>query len=392
MANHAIAADIRTVQSISAVPTIMRVIAETTGLRWVCVSRVTSDAWTMCAVRDELGLGLQPGDGIDIANTFCDQVRKHDMGVVIDDVGNDATYADHPIPKLFGFSSYFSLPVYRADGSFFGTLCGLDPKPADLRTPKTLDTLKLFAELLSGQIDAEQRLSDVEAALAQERETAELREQFIAVLGHDLRTPLSSMLLGTETIAHLSNDEKIINVASRISRSGRRIASLVDDVLDFTHGKMGGALPVDRRPVGDLAETLQHVVAELRAAYPDRPIDTAIAFASPVFCDPRRIAQLLSNLVVNAIVHGAPGTPVSVRAGDDGGPLTISVGNAGIPIPQATVARLFRPFWRGEGASKTAGLGLGLYIASEIARSHQGTIAVESDEERTAFTLTVAAI
>jgi signal transduction histidine kinase len=391
MTNHALAADIRAVQSIGAVPTIMRVIAETTGMRWVCVSRVTNDAWTMCAVRDELGFGLKPGDGIDIANTFCDQVRKHNVGVVIDDVANDDAYVDHPIPKLFGFSSYFSLPVYRADGSFFGTLCGLDPNPAQLRTPKTLDTLKLFAELLSGQIDAEQRLSDVETALLQERENAELREQFIAVLGHDLRTPLSSMLLGTETIAHLSTDEKITAVASRIARSGRRIASLVDDVLDFTHGKMGGALPVDRQRTNELADALQHVVAELSAAHAGRTIETAIAFDGPVFCDPRRIAQLLSNLVVNAILHGSPDTPVLVRAGDGGGTLTISVSNAGTPIPRDTAARLFRPFWRGEGASKSGGLGLGLYIASEIARSHDGAITVESNDERTVFTLTVAA-
>lgn len=96
---HAVDHDIHAVQSLTAVPTIMQVIAHTTGLRWICVSRVTQDAWTMCAVRDELDFGLAPGDEIAIADTFCDQVRRTDTAVVIDAVSNDPLYHAHPIPK-----------------------------------------------------------------------------------------------------------------------------------------------------------------------------------------------------------------------------------------------------------------------------------------------------
>jgi signal transduction histidine kinase len=384
-----LAQDISAVQAISAVPTILRVIAETTGLRWLCVSRVTEEAWTMCAVRDELGFGLAPGDGIPIDDTFCKQVRRHNVAVVIDDVSNDPVYVDHPIPRQFGFASYFSLPVYRSDGSFFGTLCGLDTKPALLRQAKTLDMLKLFAELLSGQIEAELRLGDAERALAQERETAELREQFIAVLGHDLRTPLSSMLAGADIIEHLSRDEKISVVASRIQRSGRRMAGLVEDVLDFTRGKMGGVLPVTRAAAGDLAGALEHVLAELRAAYEGSVIEADIAFDGAVFCDAARIAQLLSNLTVNAILHGSAGAPVRVVARGGGERLRIAVSNAGPAIAPETVARLFRPFWRAAQSSHAGGLGLGLYIASEIARSHEGSLGVACADGQTVFTLTV---
>jgi signal transduction histidine kinase len=382
--------DIDTVQSITAVPTVMRVIAQTTGLRWVCVSRVTADAWTMCAVHDELGFGLVPGDEIEIANTFCDQVRRSSVGVVIDDVANDDVYSSHPVPKLFGFQSYFSLPVYRKDGEFFGTLCGLDPNPASLRAPKTLDTLQLFAELLSGQIDAEQGLSAAKAELEAEKQAVELREQFIAILGHDMRTPLASMMMGGEVIARLTDDERILKVAARIERSGQRIANLIDDAMDFTRSKMDGVLASDQRLDADLQATLTHVVAELRGAYPNSVIDADILIDAPVHCDGKRIAQLASNLIVNAIVHGAPGMPVAVTCSVEQGQFALSVSNAGAAIPPAVAARLFQPFWRGDKSTQAGGLGLGLYIADQIAKAHRGRLLLDSDQQRTIFTFSMS--
>lgn len=381
--------DIRAVQALTAVPTIMQVIAQTTGLRWICVSRVTDDAWTMCAVRDELGFGLAPGDEIAIANTFCDTVRRTDTGVVIDDVSNDPLYHAHAIPKMFGFESYFSIPVYRKDGAFFGTLCGLDPRPASLRTESTLNTLKLFAELLSSQIEAEIVLAETQAALAQERDIAELREQFIAILGHDLRTPLSSIMTGAQVIDRLTTDERILRVSARMTRSGQRIASLIDSVMDFARSKMAGALAAERRWEPDLHGALSHVVAELAGAYPDREIAAQLDVKDMVFCDVRRVGQVASNLIVNALVHGSPGTPVVVAASVTDGALHLTVSNAGTPIPLSVMERLFQPFWRGERSSKADGLGLGLYIAAEIARAHQGSLAVDSTGERTVFTLTI---
>lgn len=381
--------DIQAVQSLTAVPTIMQVIAHTTGLRWICVSRVTPDAWTMCAVRDELNFGLAPGDEIAIADTFCDQVRRTDTGVVIDEVSNDALYHDHPIPKKFGFESYFSLPIYRKDGQFFGTLCGLDPGRASLRSAATLNTLKLFAELLSSQIETESVLADTRAALAHERDIAELREQFIAILGHDLRTPLSSIMTGAQVIDRLTTDERILRVSARMTRSGQRIASLIDSVLDFTRSKMDGALAAERRWETDLHGTLNHVVAELAGAHPHRQLEARLVVDGRVFCDLRRIGQVASNLIVNALVHGSADAPVVVAATITDGALCLTVSNAGTPIPAAVMDRLFQPFWRGERSSKADGLGLGLYIASEIARAHQGTLVVDSTAARTVFTLTI---
>ncbi|MES2535942.1 MAG: ATP-binding protein [Pseudomonadota bacterium] len=383
-----ITADIAAVQSISAVPVIMRVLAETTGLRFVCVARVTPESWTTCAVLDSIGFGLNPGDELDIATTICNEVRANNAAVIIDKVSTDKIYHNHPTPEKYGFESYFSIPIYRAGGEFFGTLCGLDSRPAHLSTPKIRDTLFLFADLISRQLEAENRLTASDSALRDERETSELREQFIAVLGHDLRTPLSSIVFGVEVLKQLSIGEKANTIVQRIERSGRRITSLVDDVMDFTRGRMGGGMPLALRESSELGSHLHHVIEEIKSAHGNRIIRVDIELDGSVFCDQDRIAQLLSNLLLNALVHGQLDKPVAVSASRVNSLLTITVSNAGPPIPTETMSRLFQPFWRGTGEKKSAGLGLGLYIASEIARSHNGTLGVISDTEATTFTFT----
>lgn len=390
--NEVIQADVQLVQAISAVPTIMRVIADTTGLRFVCVARVTENSWTTCAVFDQLNFGLAPGDDLNVKTTICDEVLRDDATVVIDHVSTDGQYHDHPTPKMYGFESYFSIPIYRVNGDFFGTLCGLDPLPLSLSTPKVLDSLKLYAELISRQLESEARVIESEAALTLERQDAELREQFIAVLGHDLRTPLSSIVSGATVLKKIAIDPQVLAVAERIHRSGQRIAGLVDDVMDFARGRLGGGIALAMQPCDDLAMQLWHAVAELESAYPRRRIETDVAFDCAVHCDPRRVVQLVSNLLVNALAHGDPAQPVGVRARCEDGVLEIAVRNSGPQIPAPVLARLFQPFWRGNAGAhaggKAEGLGLGLYIAAQIARSHNGGLSVASTPARTVFTFT----
>jgi signal transduction histidine kinase len=383
------ASDVEAVQAISAVPTILRVVAETTGMRFVCIARVTPDSWTTCAVHDRIGFGLKPGDALAVATTLCDRVRASDSVVVIDHASEDPQYSGHPTPRMYGFESYISVPVRRANGEFFGTLCALDPLPAAVAAARAIDPLVLFAELLSRPLEDERRLSASEAALLTERETSELREQFIAVLGHDLRTPLSSILTGAELLAMLVADPGAQSVAQRIKRSAQRISGLVDDVVDFTRGRMGGGIVVDACPTRDLALHLQHVLAELRDVHAGREIVADFAFDDEIVCDPKRIAQLLSNLLTNALIYGAPDQPVRVHGHSDAAGMVLAVSNAGARIDEATIEQLFRPFWRGARDNGHGGLGLGLYISSEIARSHGGELRVESTDEATTFTFTM---
>ncbi|MDB5959205.1 MAG: histidine kinase [Massilia sp.] len=384
------AADIQAVQALGSVPTMLRVVSETTGLGFICIARVDAGSWTTCAVYDKLGFGLQPGDTLELASTLCNEVRQNGELIVMNQASAHPHYRDHHTPRLYGFESYISVPVYRPDGNFFGTLCGLDPKPAELDTPRVIDTMLMFADLVSRQLADEQRMAVTETALLSVREAAELREQFIAVLGHDVRTPLSSILTGAALLRQMNLGERAEQVIGRIERSGKRISSLVDDVVDFTQGRMGDGIAMTRVATLDLQPALTHAIEELRAIYPQRRIDSTLDIAGAVLCDPRRMAQMLSNLLSNALIYGARDQAVRIDAATCDGVFSLTVSNGGAPLSETTLAALFQPFWRGDNHQKhSGGLGLGLYIVAEIARAHGGAMQVTSNAEATTFSFSM---
>lgn len=377
------------IQAFGAVPKILETVAAMTGLGFVCIAHVTDDAWITCAVLDKLEFGLKPGDELDVTTTLCEEVRDTGRSVIIDHVAESTQYAGHHTPRIYGFQSYFSIPVFRTDGRYFGTLCGLDPKPVKLSDPVTVSTLHLFAELISKQLDAENRQQAARSDLSSERETAELREQFIAVLGHDLRTPLGSIALGADLLALKVADPALRPVVERIRRSARRMASLVDDVMDFTRGRMGSGIRLKLRRHDSVHLTLEQVIDEMRGLHPERVIAASIPDLLCLDCDPERLAQLLSNLLANALVHGNAGTPVHIDARHEDGKFVLSVSNEGQDLPPEVIAQLFKPYWRATSRPGSEGLGLGLYIVDQIARAHGGKIDVTSSAGRTAFTFTL---
>ena len=383
------AQDLEAVARIDAVPRILEVACHTTGLRFAAVARVTDKRWIACAVRDEIGFGLKPGGELDVKTTICDEIRASGQLVVIDHVAEDDDFCGHPTPQKYGFQSYISVPIRLPDGSFFGTLCALDPKPARLNTPETVGMFKLFADLIGFHLDAQERLTRTESALLNERQHAELRDQFIGVLGHDLRNPLAAIQTGAKLLLTVPIGEKSARVATVIQNSAARMAGLIDNVLDFARGRLGGGLPFTPALEDRLEAALEQVVAELRTAWPDRVIQIELALGQPVFCDRARVAQLFSNLLANALTHGDAAGPVMVRARSDGSGFELSVANKGEPIPAGTIERLFQPFSRASDRPDQQGLGLGLYIASEIARAHGGSLDVKSTPEETRFTFRI---
>jgi signal transduction histidine kinase len=381
--------DVALVSGIDAVPTILEVCCRTTGMGFAAVARVTEDRWVACAVRDEISFGLKPGSELKVETTICDAIRAGGKAIVIDHVAEDPDFCGHPTPALYGFQSYISMPIFRRDGSFFGTLCAIDPRPAKLKNPQIVGMFKLFAELISFHVDAQERLATSEAALFSERQSSELREQFIAVLGHDLRNPLASIDAGASLLVREKLGGKAGMILPLMQKSVRRMANLIDNVLDLARGRLAGGMTIKRNSGEPLEPALVQVVEELRAAWPERPIEVEMSLSEPVDCDPARIGQLLSNLLANALVHGKG--PVRVRAVGTDGALELAVANGGDPIPPEVMARVFQPFYRGGEGRRLEGLGIGLYIASEIARAHGGTLRVASDAAETRFTLEVPA-
>ena len=395
--------EVAAIQRLPAVGRILEACLRSTGMRFAAIARVTDRRWTACAVRDELGFGMTPGNDLPLETTFCNEIRQHRQPVVFYDVDTDPRYATHPIPAMYGLKAYISVPIALTDGSFFGTLCALDAVAAPaLRDGNVQRTFELFADLLAAQIEAEdelarhtrereqahERADASESALRDEHAVARLREQFIAVLGHDLRSPLQALAMDLTTLRRRMPPGTDPRMLDRMERATARMTGLVGDVLDFARGRLGDGIPVNAVPDCSLAAVVEQVVAEVRAANPGRLVQMALHLDHPVTCDSARIAQLLANLMANAAAHGDPAQPIRLEADSGpGGSLRLSVHSGGAAIPPERRARLFSPFQRAHGAG---GLGLGLYIAAEIARAHGGTLVledIEGDGNRFVFTL-----
>ena len=222
-----------------------------------------------------------------------------------------------------------------------------------------------------------------EEAARQRARIVEYQERMIGIVGHDLRNPLSAILLSSQSILGQTKNltEGQVSALQRVRRSAARINALAGLLVDFTHARLGRGLPISKAPT-DARELVERTVDELRDAYPDRTIavESSAANAKGLW-DSERLAQLVVNLVTNALRYGREATAVRVSIAD--GPddaVELRVHNEGDPIPEHMLPHLFEPFRRGEGAERQhrGGLGLGLFIVREIVRAHGGTIAVES--------------
>jgi signal transduction histidine kinase len=175
-------------------------------------------------------------------------------------------------------------------------------------------------------------------------------------------------------------------ILALMQQSTARMSALIDNVLDFARGRLGGGIEIQRRSGLPLQSMLEQVIGELRSTHPERQIVAEISDLAEVSSDPGRIGQLLSNLLANALTHGAPTGPIKVRAGIADDALQISVANDGKPISAEEMKDLFKPFFRAATKANQEGLGLGLYIASEIAKAHGGTLSASSTPDETRFT------
>jgi signal transduction histidine kinase len=382
-----IAQAVAAVGRIDAVPTLLNVLCEITGMRFAVVARVTDETWTACAVKDDIHFGLKPGGQLAVHSTLCFEARAARAPIVIEHASLDPRYSTHSAPKLYRIESYVSVPIILADGGYFGNLCALDPSPAKIAEARILSMFEQFAALIASQLD-HQLLHDREhRALLDERAAGELREQFIAILGHDLRNPLHAVSASSDMLERKLTDPALLTLASRIKTSVRRMSALIDDVLDFARGRLGGGIGVELTEVDNINIGLAAVVQELRDAQPDCHIIADISVGRPVRCDLGRLQQVASNLLGNALTHGLPHGSVTISARTEENDLVLEVWNAGEPIPAESMHKIFDPFWRNSVSTSRHGLGLGLHICAQIVRAHAGRISVTSTRKNgTRFT------
>jgi sigma-B regulation protein RsbU (phosphoserine phosphatase) len=228
-----------------------------------------------------------------------------------------------------------------------------------------------------------QQLAAEKAAHAEKARIQEFQERFVAILGHDLRNPLSAIDMGAGLLhqrAGSLKDETTMRIVLRMKASTRRMARMIEQILDLTRSRLAGGLEINPESM-NLCPTLAGIVDEIRAAHPFREIDLRCPPTAAGSWDRDRLEQVFSNLVGNAIHYGDPQRPVTIDVREEGSDVVVAVHNDGTPIPESARDELFSPFRRGERDSKsteTAGLGLGLYISHELVVAHGGDIDVRS--------------
>ena len=345
-------------------------------------------------------VSLSPGGRIVKANrTLADWLGSPPetlVGKTVHDIlsfGGRIAFETHlaPLLRLQGHVHEIALDLIGPDGDKIPTIANAAEKRdtdgghrfTRLTLFKAVDRRKYERSLLEARGRAETE-SKVQA------EAVLVRDQFMAVLGHDLRSPLAAIAAGTRLLSRREQlSEQGRSILSEMTKSVERAAALIDDVLDLARGSLGGGFVIERDADEPLTPLLEQVVTELRAIAPDRTIESRIEIDEPVYCNRGRLGQLASNLLANAITHGAAAQPIRFEAFTKENSFVLTVANAGDPIPLDVRGRLFQPFFRGDARPSQQGLGLGLFIASEIAKAHDGTLEVSSTVEETRFTFTM---
>jgi signal transduction histidine kinase len=274
-----------------------------------------------------------------------------------------------------GFTTEQMVSEYRA---LRASVIRLWAKSQGKATSDDLEDLTRFNEAI------DQALAESIVRYTQDLDNS--KEMFLAILGHDLRTPIGSIMMSSEFMLDTGElGEPHLELAKRISSSAIRMNQMVGALLDFTRSRLGGGIPIERAAM-NMGKAVHDVVGEICAIYPARSVKVDARGSLDGEWDRARIMQVLTNLIGNALEHGAGDTGVSVEVQGDNDNVTVQIHNRGAAISAEQLRGLFNPMKKSEsgavgGNGPTGNLGLGLYIAERIVNAHKGEISVESSEE-----------
>ncbi len=391
--------DVERIGRIAVIPTLLEVVAQTTGMGFAAVARVTRDRWVACGVRDKINFGLRPGDELKIETTICNQIRDSGRAVIIDHVSENIEFCDHHTPKLYGFQSYISMPIFLQDGAFFGTLCAIDPRPAQLKNEKIIGMFTLFAQLISFHLgalrDAEtmgRKLNETDRELSNFRD--EIR-QYQHLSNHNFQEPLRKIRLFTDILlkANERNDgEKIRSTAQKINHFARGLTEMIKDLTDFS----GLGLGEHSFESTDLNEILADVCDRLALTIKEKNAVIDSEVLHTVRAIPGQIGRLFYHLISNALKYGQPGVAPRIRIyskeliGERPGSYAhldagrhyceICFEDNGVGIEAGQQDKIFEISPRGSSMGRyNEGLGIGLAQCRRIARNHGGLITAQSE-------------
>lgn len=407
--------DILNIEKISIIPNLLSVICQTTGMGFAAVARVTEDKWITCSVHDNLEFGLKPGDELEIRTTLCDDIRKNPRAIIIDNVNEDPEYHDHHTPKTYNLQSYISVPIILQDGSFFGTLCAIDPKPNSLKEFKVSEMFHLFANLISFHItaikqgiennktlkeksnllekterlksDAEEKL--IEKNISLEKMNNEL-EAFNYISSHDLQEPLRKIQLFADVIERQEShnlSEKGQIAFNKIRSSAFRMQNLINDLLLYSRTKF------DERKfeLKNLNTIANEVIKDLSEESENQPVTFEITDLGSLSVIEFQFRQLLYNLISNSLKFAAPERDLVIsittkivnsselkyeKTEPNTQYLNLTVADNGIGFEQSYSERIFGLF-QALHLKPTKSTGIGLTIVKRIVENHNGFIKAE---------------
>ena len=412
--------DLRNISQIPIVKSLLDVVCQTTGMGFAAIARVTEDNWLACGVRDDISFGLKPGEELKIKTTICDEIRDNGKCVVINHVAEDEAFKHHHTPAMYGFQSYVSVPVFRRDGSFFGTLCAIDPNPNQLDTPEVLGMFNLFADLISFHLEAVEQNDDNESKLLSERSfnkklevkieerTRELEasnealakmnmelQSFTYISSHDLQEPLRKI----QIFVNIISDQELQNLSDsgkdyfrRLQNAAQRMRVLIDDLLSYSHANF------DERKfeTTDLMTIAQTVKEDLREEIDEKRAVVEIGEMAEASVIRFQFRQLLFNLVSNSLKFIKAGQKPHIKIQSkiaSGAELHhdklvpevlychVSVSDNGIGFDPQYGEKIFELFQRLHDRSLYSGTGIGLAIVKKITENHQGLIFATSNHD-----------
>lgn len=394
--------DIKAVKQIPIVSTMLEVVCQTTGMGFAAVARVTEDRWIACSVRDEVEFGLEEGGELKVETTICNEIRDSRQAVVIENVDKDPLYKGHHTPEMYGLQSYISVPIILKNGTFFGTLCAIDSKPANIKNKKVIGTFHMFAELLAFHLESVILLDrSYQEAVELKHENsllAQINEEldtFVYTASHDLKSPIHNIrgLVNalSDTIAQKNIDRAKANkIMEMIKSSLQRLGLTIQDLTTIVKTEQ----PAETSDVEkvSISETVERVkqdldqqIKESKAVIKvDCEEDLLIKFSKKNF------KSVLYNLVSNAIKYRStersPEVCIKTASSVDG-KIKLTITDNGIGIPEDKLDKIFTLFKRVH--SHVEGNGIGLYLVKRMVDKVNGQIQVTSTPNKgSCFTIT----
>ena len=310
----AIQNEVRLVGNLSIISSLLGIICRTTGMGFAAVAKVTRDRWIACGVRDEINFGLLPGGELKLETTICNEIRDTGKGVIIEDVEKDAAFCHHPTPSMYGFRSYISIPIFLKNGSFFGTLCAIDPKPAQLKSSQTIDLFNLFTDLLSFHISS---LTEVEAhrkalnvSNVQIRNYKDELHQYQYLSNHTLQEPLRKIRIYSDRLltSSIQLQPEIMGAAQKLNHFAADLSEIIHDITDFTYLDLSDS---QFRSVS-LEEACTSAQQTFRTAIAEGKVEMRHDLRNTVFAIPSLLVQLFEVLMQNSLDHHTGDVPLIV--------------------------------------------------------------------------------